>query len=469
MKSDPDDSVAHGVQPSEGFDREGSSSPPSDDFWPSPDALRDVSSRPQISDGRARCTRIAVCGENCQPTDTFFQTEPVHIFSEFEILDDVSVPFGAIELTNQDGILVYGKASYQVGSELPPPLHAGDRITFHWGLELRVATGEYSVTVHLAETDADSFHDYQGGPSPYLEFSRSIRKHCRLESAGTFGVTWAPRGKLSHHGIADLPGSASFQVVRRPSEQLSAPVASRDSGGDREPTVFHVTHWKAGSQWLYKILLLSCPERIVTPDVDIRRRPVQPGGLYPTVYLAKQDLERLGLPEGSKRFVVIRDLRDTLISAYFSFKLSHPVIPGFSIRMRNVLQTVGVEDGLIYLMDHFLEKCSAIQVSWLEADNELIVRYEDLLTNDLSLLESVLIDHCRLPVTREGLRKAVLAARFETITGGRPRGQEDLTAHERKGISGDWRNHFTEKVKRAFKARYGGLLVASGYEADLSW
>jgi hypothetical protein len=37
------------------------------------------------------------------------------------------------------------------------------------------------------------------------------------------------------------------------------------------------------------------------------------------------------------------------------------------------------------------------------------------------------------------------------------------------GIAGDWRHHFSERVKKAFKARYGGILVATGYERDLDW
>ena len=42
-------------------------------------------------------------------------------------------------------------------------------------------------------------------------------------------------------------------------------------------------------------------------------------------------------------------------------------------------------------------------------------------------------------------------------------------AHARKGIAGDWRNYFSDRVKQSFKTRYGGLLVATGYEQDLSW
>jgi hypothetical protein len=67
------------------------------------------------------------------------------------------------------------------------------------------------------------------------------------------------------------------------------------------------------------------------------------------------------------------------------------------------------------------------------------------------------------------LREAVIASRFERMTQGRARGTEDIGAHERKGVAGDWQNHFTKRVKHAFKNRYGALLVATGYERDLDW
>ncbi|HVS27088.1 MAG TPA: hypothetical protein VHE58_07310 [Burkholderiales bacterium] len=44
-----------------------------------------------------------------------------------------------------------------------------------------------------------------------------------------------------------------------------------------------------------------------------------------------------------------------------------------------------------------------------------------------------------------------------------------MQAHERKGVAGDWQNYFSKRVKEAFKNRYGGLLVATGYERDLDW
>jgi hypothetical protein len=52
---------------------------------------------------------------------------------------------------------------------------------------------------------------------------------------------------------------------------------------------------------------------------------------------------------------------------------------------------------------------------------------------------------------------------------GRDRGQEDRKRFYRKGVAGDWKNHFTEEDKRAFKALAGDMLIRLGYEKDLSW
>jgi hypothetical protein len=39
----------------------------------------------------------------------------------------------------------------------------------------------------------------------------------------------------------------------------------------------------------------------------------------------------------------------------------------------------------------------------------------------------------------------------------------------RKGAIGDWRNHFGEEHRAAFKELAGPQLIALGYERDLDW
>jgi hypothetical protein len=252
--------------------------------------------------------------------------------------------------------------------------------------------------------------------------------------------------------------------------RIDGALAAEAMAEDPTPAVFHVTHWKAGSQWIYRILSQCVPERIIAPRLggaQVRREAIRRGGVYPTVYMTKEDLTKVAPPD-SKRFVVIRDLRDTLVSAYFSFKYSHPLIDDRMKMRRRDLSELDPEAGMLYLMDEWLDRSAEIQRSWIEA-REPILKYEQLLDDDLNLLERMLIGECGLPVRPELLRKAILDNRFESMTGGRKRGSEEILAHERKGVAGDWRNHFTDKTKTAFKARYGGLLVETGYERDLCW
>src|SRR5262249_48297045 len=153
---------------------------------------------------------------------------------------------------------------------------------------------------------------------------------------------------------------------------------------------------------------------------------------------------------------------------YFSMKVSHAPDHPAVLECRAALRARSVEDGLLWCMrSKGFEDSAAIQRSW-GVSGERLIRYEDLLEKDEEVLVRLLQWECGLPIEEERLRSIIRANRFESLTG-RPRGQEDVTSHERKGVAGDWRNYFTDRVKRAFKARFGDLLVATGYKKGLDW
>lgn len=52
---------------------------------------------------------------------------------------------------------------------------------------------------------------------------------------------------------------------------------------------------------------------------------------------------------------------------------------------------------------------------------------------------------------------------------GRERGQEDRKRFYRKGVAGDWKNHFSADDKAVFKEIGGDMLVRLGYEQNLDW
>jgi Sulfotransferase domain len=104
----------------------------------------------------------------------------------------------------------------------------------------------------------------------------------------------------------------------------------------------------------------------------------------------------------------------------------------------------------------------------LFGDRYAEVRYEDLLERPNEEVRRLL--GFRGVGTDETLvERCVGSASFEKLSKGRERGQEDPSSFYRKGIAGDWKNHFTEEDRRAFKEEAGELLIRLGYEEDLDW
>ncbi len=236
------------------------------------------------------------------------------------------------------------------------------------------------------------------------------------------------------------------------------------------PTIFHLTHYKAGSQWIYDFLRLCLPHRIVEPDSNNSAflcRPLLQSHVYPTLYLCKEDFYSRPLPDKWYGFLVIRDLRDTLVSGYFSLLHSHRVVNPWVVTWRARLQAMDFEAGLLDMIDHWLPTIARIQSSWLGTEM-FVIRYEELLHRDLEIFSKLVLQDCGLPIRQSRFREIVSACRFESVTQ-RKRGEEDRCAHRRKAIAGDWPNYFSERVKDTFKEKYGRLLIATGYESDEDW
>lgn len=250
---------------------------------------------------------------------------------------------------------------------------------------------------------------------------------------------------------------------------------------ESQMTVFHVTHWKAGSQWVYDVLAGCVPERIVAPKVTIAHfyeDALVRGKVYPTIYVPRNKFQTVlaaqGIvedPSSVKTFFVIRDLRDALVSLYFSLKVSHPILYERVADDRRQLNDFGSEeDALLYMVQQRGQASANIQSSWLpicQSGNALFVRYEDLIADECSEFAKI-IEYCQIDISADKLTEIVDTYSFAKRAG-RKRGQEDVSSHYRKGVSGDWRNHFTDRIKAEFKDKYGQLLIDTGYEKDLNW
>ena len=183
--------------------------------WPTaPEAFFDISNLPQISNGSARCTAVALCDSSVQACRAFHQGETAQIFYEFELAHDIEVPIGGINIENDKSVLVHGKNTLQYDYGMP--IHAtakGSRVRFRHTVTLDLAPGEYTFEVGLASISAHYYENRSRYASD--ELYTNLLRVCHINPAGQFLIFPDPNGQpvqLLHFGIANLAGEHQFQL-----------------------------------------------------------------------------------------------------------------------------------------------------------------------------------------------------------------------------------------------------------------
>jgi hypothetical protein len=237
---------------------------------------------------------------------------------------------------------------------------------------------------------------------------------------------------------------------------------------------------------------------------ELREQIDARGAEFVTVGAADQAQAKILKPV--RAFHVIRDPRDLIVSAYFSHRNSHTTVDRPHLKAhREALRRLSLHDGLLLEMEfsgaelHRIGDWDYTDESVLELRMEDLIREQydgfirifrhlGLLADDeplraaehLGVWSKRLLNRLshrrplgrlrrKIPATGEMILGAVFAERFEAQTKGRERGAGDTGSHYRKGIAGDWVNHFTPRHASVFEELYGDILVRLGYEEDSDW
>lgn len=255
----------------------------------------------------------------------------------------------------------------------------------------------------------------------------------------------------------------------------------------RYQNIYHCCIHKSASQWFRKFFndpVIWRHTRLISyhPDADftVKERKTEvfeklkhiPGGSIVTpLYIRDKDFREMMKPEKYKAFYVMRDPRDVLVSDYFSAKYSHPVGPGIP-EMRKRHASLSTDEGIMEFIETYSGPYYDIMLGWVnyaaENDNVRVFRFEDLFGPESKKAFLRLLDHCEMNIPHHIADALLDKYNFEKISGRKP-GIEDIKNHYRKGISGDWKNYFSEAHKTAFKKYKGQLLIELGYETDLNW
>jgi hypothetical protein len=177
---------------------------------------------------------------------------------------------------------------------------------------------------------------------------------------------------------------------------------------------------------------------------------------------------------GAKAFLIIRDPRDVVVSAayYYTKSREHYLydyfntrLPDHQARLMAVIQ--GVEEKILEKYKVGLRNIAEfyqIFTPWLAEAINCTVRFESLIgpqgggSRELQIQEiRRMAEHLEMIVPQAGLERAADGT-FD----------HDVPTF-RRGITSDWKNHFTPQHKQAFKELAGQLLIELGYEKDMDW
>jgi hypothetical protein len=187
--------------------------------------------------------------------------------------------------------------------------------------------------------------------------------------------------------------------------------------------------------------------------------------ITPFAGTARAVVERLAEYNPDLRFCHLsRDGRDVVVSAL----IHQQIVQGRAGTTRGRALEAAVahrrvpHDVLEMFTTLWIETATAGTEAAERFPNYLHLRYEDLLA-DTPRQARRLLEFLGANTGDKIVSNCVEAASFEVMSGGRRRGEEDVTSFVRKGTAGDWRRWFTDEQAARFDETAGPMLDLLSY------
>jgi hypothetical protein len=240
--------------------------------------------------------------------------------------------------------------------------------------------------------------------------------------------------------------------------------------------IFHCCTQKTASQWLRGVfqdpVFFTHTGLKMLPYVSLGlryaefQRPFPRRRIVTHLYISHSTYQQIPKPDRFKTFFMMRDPRDLVVSWYFSAKFSHKPM-GPIPELREALSGLEKGEGLRFMIDRLADwESFDAQRSWMrqseDRDRIRVFRFEDLAADERSFLVN-LFEYLDVEIPADQFESFYHRHRFETITQGRDKGTVDVQSNFRKGVPGDWKNHFDEQTLDHFKKITGNLIDELGY------
>jgi len=244
--------------------------------------------------------------------------------------------------------------------------------------------------------------------------------------------------------------------------------------GPSAPYIYVAEYPKSGGTWLCRMVADAL-------DLPFPQNPVLPLGFPCVVHNHWRYNPRL-----RRAFYLYRDGRDVMVSFFFHRMRSiasreepawrhyrdaydHLFGKGYDPQNTQAL--------LPKFIEHEFRKPRGARLNWKQHIDSwfdpkrptiAFLRYEDLLADCPATLTRAITRVTGAEPDRWRIDWAVEKYAMARQTGRKP-GQENTGHFIRKGVAGDWKNHFTRESAQVFHDLAGDTLIQLGYEPDAAW
>ena len=168
------------------------------------------------------------------------------------------------------------------------------------------------------------------------------------------------------------------------------------------------------------------------------------------------NLEMLNLLFPTAKFIqIVRDGRDCAVSGWFH---NLRMTPEWTKKNFGSLRKYALQCAEAWAE----QLADAQQFADRHGRRFLRVRYEDMAADTEPVLANV-FSLLNVDNSAPILARCRSEASFAKLSGGRSPGQENRRSFFRKGVTGDWRNHFSAEIEAEFRKKSGGWLDRLGY------
>ncbi len=245
--------------------------------------------------------------------------------------------------------------------------------------------------------------------------------------------------------------------------------------GETFPFWYVCEYPKAGGTWLARMVADYL-------DIPMPQYTIMPLGCQCVIHNHWMFNARL-----RRVFYLYRDGRDVMVSLYFyrMRNLEQQPDSPFNRRLRQRYERAfgrdfdpqDIRSHLPAFIDLEMRRPMNARISWPthirqwcfpRREHVAYLSYEQLLHDTAGSLERALTKFVEGPIDQERLLATVRRYSFRSMSG-RERGVENRASFLRKGVVGDWRNHFTRAAAEVFDHHAGRTLIDLRYERDRSW